>query len=134
MSDFKNKLHCNLLMQDVFCRDVVAFKKDIKNDYLIKSYRSQDRVVEDSCVKDKISIQEYPITPESVNSFQDCTNYKLDVDSAVSASPRGKNLGDVSAVQQLLQMSPEDLHSFFSTIQQKISDYKKPVNNEVDNK
>lgn len=123
----KKKLHCNLLQQDVYCRDVIVYKKDLKDDYAIKSYLSQDRVVEDHCVKDKISVQEYPITPETVNSYQDSTNYKLDVNAAVAAPSRGKNLGDVSSVQHLLQMSPEDLHSFFVTIQDKINSYKKSV-------
>lgn len=115
----KERVKMNLIEQNVFVR-VETPKLDLKDDCLIESYVSQDEVVENNSVVVKRTVQDYPITPDSVNSYADGTNYRLDVNSAVSRSAPGKNIGDVAALQDFLSKSPEEISSIFSELKSKI--------------
>ena len=53
---------------------------------------------------------DYPITKESVKSYESSTNYKTDLDGALRTNK--KNLGDISQVQQVMQ---DDARKFFET-------------------
>lgn len=109
------KVRMNLIQQDVYVRDA-CLGKDLKNDYHIDSYVTQDEVIENGNVVTKTRIEPYPITAESVNSFADGTNYRLDLERAASMKPTSPNLGDVSAMKQLLSMSPDELNALRSRL------------------
>lgn len=129
MSNCK-KLRMNLLQQDVYVRDVVQ-PFDEKKDHLIGTYISQDEVVRKNGVFVERTVQPYPITPDSVQSFADGTNYRLDVSRAVSSPAPGTNLGDVAAMQELLRLSPDELRARMDVLREIIASSKKPVEQTV---
>lgn len=116
---FCRRVRSSLLQQNVFIRDAVPVKVD-KRDFLIRSYVTQDEFLEGSSVVTKTREEPYPITPESVNSFSDGTNYRMDIQRAVSSSPLGRNLCDVASMQNLLSMSNEELDCYFANVREKI--------------
>lgn len=116
----KRKVKMNLIDQVVYICPFLS-PYDEKNDYLISSYSSQDEVLTDSGIEIKRSVQDYPITPESVNSYADGTNYRNDINAAVSRSAPGGNLGDVASIQALLSSCPEDVLSMLKSFSEKIS-------------
>lgn len=131
----KTRVPMNLIQQNVYVRDVSPFY-DEKKDFLIDSYVSQDEVVKSDGLKVERTVQDYPITPDSVNSYADGTNYRNDISAAVARSAPGRNIGDVAALQELLTKSPSEVSAFFASALEKInaskvaSDVEK-VNNEV---
>lgn len=130
----KIKIPMNLIQQNVYAQIEVEHK-DEKKDYLVKDYVSQDEVVESDGIKIKNTVQEYPHTPEAVNSYADGTNYRNDINAAVARSAPGKNIVDVAALQELFEKSPEQVTEFFKSALQKIYEAKKtqeaPAQSEV---
>lgn len=123
----KDKIKMNLIQQDVYA----VFSDDLyidDRDFLQKEYVSQDEIVEDSGIKIKRTVQEYPITPESVNSYADGTNYRNDLSAAANRPSPGHNVGDVAALQELFSRSPEEIKAFMESAIEKIKASKaKPV-------
>lgn len=115
----KDKVKMNLIQQDVFIR-AESPAVDIKKDYLISSYTSSDEVVQSDGVKIVNTVQEYPITPESVNSYADGTNYRIDPSAAASRGAPGVNVGDVAALQDLFSKSPDEIASALGALREKI--------------
>lgn len=106
------KLPMNLIEQNVFVRDIVSTGVVVdKNDYHIDSFVSSDEVVEGDNVVTRRTVHPYPINSESVTSYVDSTNYRLDLEHAASLPARGANLGDVDALKRVLQMTPDELSS-----------------------
>lgn len=126
----KSKVPMNLIQQDVFVKVACVGNVD-KNDYLVDSYVSQDELVKDNGTEIVDSVHDYPHTPEALNSYADGTNYKNDLVGAISRGPRGKNLGDVSALQEVLCKSPDEIATFFRDAAEKIAAAAKPVSSEV---
>lgn len=55
----------------------------------------------------------YPITPESVNSYVDSADYHRDpVGAVLSSSPR-KNLGDITAFQDVVNMDSDAARALY---------------------
>ncbi|WGL31196.1 hypothetical protein [Dipodfec virus UOA04_Rod_765] len=78
-----------------------------------RTYPSLRETPFQSGVKHEIVQEEYPITPESVASFEDSCDYKSDPLKASQAKPACDNLGDLRSAQDLLQnMNPDDLRHF----------------------
>lgn len=115
----KSKVKMHLIEQNVF---VLAHspKRVCKKDFLQDKYVSQDEVTEQDGVRVKRTEQDYPYTPETLNSYADGTNYRNDLNAAVSASAPGRNVGDISAIQELLTKSPEEIAAFFTSAVEKI--------------
>lgn len=122
----KDRVKMNLIQQDVFVRAVAPVVVN-KDDYLIGSYESLDEVVDDFGIRLVHTRQEYPITPDSVNSYADGTNYRLDSSAAVSRPAPGRNLGDVATLQELFEKSPQDIAAFFASALEKINASKNVV-------
>lgn len=123
----KQKVRFNLIAQDVYILPACGACED-KKDYLDKEYISQDEVTEGNSVVVKSTIQEYPITPESVNSFADGTNYRLDPAGAIArGGPAGRNIGDVAALQELLSKSPEEASKLLAKWSEMIAAAKAPA-------
>lgn len=108
----KQKVKMNLIQQDVFVRAVTE-GVDLKKDFLIDSYVSCDEVVKENGTEYVSTLQEYPITPDSVNSYADGTNYRNDLSAFGNRPAPGRNLGDVSAIQEILAQSPEKISELF---------------------
>lgn len=126
------KLRSNLLEQDVYVRDTRPTYVD-HNNYLVDEYLTMD-VVPDSeqrSMKERYSVEKYPVTPESVNSYADGTNYRLDVAQAVSNPAPGKNFGDVAAMRDILSLPREELLSRLDSIRQLVESSKNNVSCET---
>lgn len=98
-------LKSQLLQQNVFLRDTVP-AHDLKKGNECKDY--YDVFEEDVIDRDGFPVHRevlkkvpYPHTPESVQSFESSTDYKIDPSNARRVG--GVNLGDISAVQSLLR-------------------------------
>lgn len=102
-----------LIKQNVYARVFVPLE-DEKKDYLQESYVSQDEVTRPGGVFIEQTVRPYEITPEYVKSFSDGTNYRNDLDAFVNRLAPGKNIGDVSALQELLKKSPQEVQSMLA--------------------
>lgn len=99
----------NCLKQNCYVRCVTPFatQRAIKSP---KTYfELQEKQLSNGFVYDLVEC-DYPITKESVKSYESSTNYKTDLDGALRTNK--KNLGDISQVQQVMQ---DDARKFFET-------------------
>lgn len=99
MSEKKcKKVRMNLLAQD--CYIMHGPDPIDTNDYLIDTYTALDTVTKNGAIVDEFHEEKYPITPESVASYAaGCEAEKL---ASIGAPPRGRNLGDVRILQDIL--------------------------------
>lgn len=118
-------LKSQLLQQNVFLRDVVP-AYDLKKGNEIKEY--YDVFEEDVIDKDGFPVHRevmkkvpYPHTPESVQSFESSTDYKIDPSNARRSG--GVNLGDVSAVQSLFRSDSAAQNPEYQELLKKIVAY-----------
>lgn len=100
MSAKKNptrRVRCNLLEAEVYVRYPVCLidGKPVRQYCELQEIPCANGVIENYVAVD------YPITPESVNSYADSADYKKNPDIVMQAVPR-QNLGDISEVQKVL--------------------------------
>lgn len=113
------KVYSNILQQDCYIRDCrVAYDLASCNNpaSLESKYMSVDEIVVDNGVEVKTSLHDYPITPDSVNSYLDSVDYKSDLTKSVNSPPPGVNLGDVSAIQEFNSMSDSAKFSLYKEL------------------
>lgn len=115
------KVKFNLIQQNIYVRENAEQVVEDKQDYAVHSYESLDEVVTEKGVELVRSTQEYPITPESVNSFIEASNYKNNLEQALQASPRGQNIGDVAELQDILSRNPQAIADFFKSAVEKVN-------------
>lgn len=117
------KIHSNVLQQDIYVRDASA-ARDLKTDFLQKSYVAQDFKTEQGAVREVLHREPYPITPDYVNSFVDACDYRSDPLAAQvkSANDNRKNLGDVASLQNVYAMSAEQVSAYLSKLQNLYAD------------
>lgn len=100
MKDKKNpvrKVRCNLLQAEVYVRYPVCLIDGVR----VKKYcELQEQPCSNGIVEDYVSV-DYPITPDSVNSYADSSDYKKNPEVISQAVPR-QNLGDISELQKVL--------------------------------
>lgn len=127
------KLKTNLLEQEIRVRDVLP-ARDEKNDYHVDAFVSLDVIPDNETrsMVERVTVNPYPITGEYVNSFADSTNYRLDVAQAVSR-PAGHNLGDVSAMQELLSLSKEEFDSRIAKFRDMLAEHNKVPSEDLNN-
>lgn len=109
------KVKSNLLDLNVYTKPYVD-----ERDYLVDKYSSLDFVQEPTGVREYVHDCPYPITPDYVRSFAEGCDYRTDLNSAVNAPARGKNLGDVRAAQDFNKMDSFEISKQFSDIKNKI--------------
>lgn len=105
MKNERRPLKSQLLQQNVFLRDSVP-AYDLKKGNNQKEYYDvfeEDVIDKDGCPVHREVMKKvpYPHTPESVQSFESSTDYKIDPSNARRSC--GVNLGDVSALQSLFR-------------------------------
>lgn len=106
-----------------------------------KMYSELQMVQTPNGFEERVVEVEYPITADYVKSFEQSTDYKLDLDNAIANGQGGQNLGDVTFLQELYKMDTaqiEKLANNMKALTEKIkvqADTVKTVNNEkeVDN-
>lgn len=103
-----SRVMSNLIQQNVYIRDVVH-SSDIRSTSPVGSisFVSVEEDVKENSHSFKDVKYPYPITPEYVSSFASSVDYKTN-QSAMNANSGRVNLGDVSKVQEFLNLSDVD--------------------------
>lgn len=109
----------NLIAQDCYVRDCCPFE-ELREVVAPGAYTTLNEKVFNS---DKGTSYEqefvevpYPITPESVNSYVDSADYHRDPVGAVLASSPRKNLGDVTAFQDVMSMDSDSARALYAQL------------------
>lgn len=121
MSVKTNRLQSNLLQQNVYVRDCVESPVDLRRGFIPCTYFSLDQVVQDDGVKEVLTEHEYPVTPESVNSYVSSCDYRLDPAGAIAGSVKRQNLGDVRAMQDVSKMDADQAQALLSSLQARLA-------------
>lgn len=110
------KVYSNLLAQNVYVRDCCP-TLDSPLERPEPTYLSLDEVVTGSGVEIFEKIEEYPITPEYVDSFVEGSDYRTNLaESAVQSAQRASsrvNLGDIRTAQDILSKNPDVVNSLY---------------------
>lgn len=113
------KVYSNLLAQNVYVRDC-CLNLDKPLDVPEPTYISLDEVITDKGVEIVEKVEEYPITPEYVDSFVAGSDYRNNLAEAVvqSANRAGSqtNLGDIRSVQDVLAKNPDVVNALYSQL------------------
>lgn len=108
----------NVLKQNVYVRDCVdAFDLRFGNPRC--KYYSLDDVVEGDGIRQVVTEQEYPVTPESVNSYRDGCDYRFDPAGAIARGVKRQNLGDVRQMQEVMNMDAEEAAAQYALLKQR---------------
>ncbi|WGL31161.1 hypothetical protein [Dipodfec virus UOA04_Rod_754] len=112
-------IRTGLIQQNCFIRDFVRL--DVCDTPVQDSYMSLDEEVTSQGVKLVETVHDYPITPEYVDSFVDCADYRRDPASAVANAPTRQNLGDIVDLQKASKMSLSDAAVLLNQLQKKFA-------------
>lgn len=115
------RIKSNLLMQDLYLRDIVV-PKDIHTEYGAPQYfELQQKPLEHGIgIQETLVPVDYPISPENVKSQASGCDYKVDPNAAIARSVSRKNLGDITSMQELLQMDTADAMRLYKDLGDKI--------------
>lgn len=91
------KVRCNLLQAEVYVRYPVCL---IDGAPVRRYCELQEQPCSNGIIEHCVEV-DYPITPESVNSFADSADYKKNPEVINQAVSR-QNLGDISEIQKVL--------------------------------
>lgn len=95
--------------QDCYVLPVVP-PYDKRTQYHPKSYKVYAKVRDERNRRvGKVVEREYPVTPESVKSFRDVSDYRADPAAAVASAPSRQNLGDIRDLQSIAKMDDTQL-------------------------
>lgn len=108
----------NLLQQDVYVRDLRC-SKPLAFHRCPSTYFAEFVEVKDNSEVHSLKEVDYPITPEYVNSFVDSVDYRINPLDCPQ-QPRGKNLGDVTCVQELFGLDSSVLQSKISELRSQL--------------
>ncbi len=91
------RIRCNLLEAEVYVRFPVC----IINGKPVRRYcELQETPCNNGVIENYVQV-DYPVTPESVNSYADSADYKKNPEVITKAVPR-QNLGDITELQKVL--------------------------------
>lgn len=111
------KVKTNVLLQNCFVREFVRSDRSVAQP---SQYLAVDEKIRDdgSGVDLVYHVEDYPITPEYVNSFVDSSDYHNDPLGAMaraSLSPR-VNLGDITALQEVAKLDATSARELYSAL------------------
>lgn len=110
------KVHSNIIAQDCYIRDVTP-KVVKRSEYASRRFPSLVEVPDSVGVHYDLRDFDYPITPESVKSYVDSTDYKRDPAAAIAAGARGVNLGDITEAQRIVNSDVSTVRSTLERFQ-----------------
>lgn len=123
-----SRIVSNLLQQNCYVRDVTR-SVDLKSPSSSDSqYLSLDEEQTDEGFKIKKNLYPYPITPDYVASFADSSDYRRDPANSVVSGVKGKNIGDCTDFQKIMNMDSSDMYALYNQLKTKFS---KPVSQTV---
>lgn len=125
MKSERRPLKSQLLQQNVFLRDTVP-AYDLKKGNESKEYYDvfeEDVIDKDGCPVHREVLKKvpYPHTPETVQSYESSTDYKVDPSNVRRSG--GVNLGDISGVQSLFRSDNAAQNPEFKDFLKKIVAY-----------
>lgn len=107
------KLPCNLLINNLRFLNAQEITKvnleKARRNKSKKMYSEYQMIQTENGFEEKLVEVEYPITADYVKSFEQSTDYRLDVDNAIANGKGGQNVGDVAFLQELFKMDTEQL-------------------------
>lgn len=112
------RVNSNLLQQNCYVRDS-RVRVDLVNHCQNYQYTSLDEELTKNGLKVKSVVNDYPITPEYVNSFVNSTDYHVDPLNAVNNGVKRFNLGDVSGIQDILSLDTASIRPLYEQLKQK---------------
>ncbi|UPW40990.1 hypothetical protein [Sigmofec virus UA08Rod_5838] len=127
-----SRVQSNLLQQNCYIRDV-SRSVDLKTSVSDLVYESLDEVRSDNGVSFEKKEYPYHITPQYVNSFVESSDYRRDPISAINNGVSRQNLGDISAMQEVLNMDASSQRVLFEQLQAKFNSVGKSSENSVNN-
>lgn len=109
----------NLIQAEVYAQnpELLTGKKGVKSP--VSYVELRERVAGNAVFEELVEVP-YPVTPESVASFEASTDYKRDIESAMNAPARGVNLGDIVDMQRVMAMDKEEAQKLVASLNQKI--------------
>lgn len=107
-----------LIQQNCYIRDVTRCSETTSD--IPKQYISLDEITTDNGIQIVETIHDYPITPSSVNSYYEGTNYKNDPQQAIAQAPQRVNLGDITELQKVDSMDMESAMALYQKLRTKI--------------
>lgn len=115
------RVKVNTLVQNCFTRDFV--KVETKAVQQSKKYKSLEEIKLPNGRVYELVEKDYPITPESVTSYADGADYRLDPQRAIENAPKRVNLGDVGEVQEFIKANPMEAVRLYRDIGAKLEAY-----------
>lgn len=110
-----------LVTMNLLRAQVYAYRNElpteIRHNQPQKTYFELQQMEYENGIKEEYVEVDYPITPDYVKSFESSANYKNDLQTAITAQPRGVNLGDVTAIQELTRMDMAEVQKLRSELE-----------------
>lgn len=122
------RVRSHLLNLECYVRDP-KLVMDLGTKYPSKKYvELQRKTVQNGIVETPVEV-DYLITPVSVASYRESTDYKSNPAqaAAVGAMNKRKNLGDVSKLQEIMQMDSTQLQLVASAYQRAMESVQKAI-------
>ncbi|QXN75166.1 hypothetical protein [Microvirus mar34] len=119
MSDQPRKLHTNIIQQNCYIRDFAPGYDSIHEP--LSTFESIDEVTTPHGIELHVSTHDYPITPEYVDSFAQSADYRTDVAGSIARSVPGKNLGDITEIQNVSSMDMEHARALYSQLSERFA-------------
>ena len=110
------KVHSNILAQDCYIREITP-KVVRKSEYKPRKFTSLVEVSDTLGIRYELKEFDYPVTPESVKSYVDSTDYKRDPAAAIGLPARGVNLGDMTTLQSIVNSDVSAVRSTLEKLQ-----------------
>lgn len=114
-----NKVRLNIIQAEVYARNpqVLTGVRGKRSGEVY--YELRERVQGNATYNELVPVP-YPVTAESVNSFETSTDYKRDVESAMNMPARGVNLGDIVDMQRVMSMDKAEAQRLIGELNSKI--------------
>lgn len=117
----KRPVPTSLLQQNCYLLDATVSSSVSASTAAKKTYTSLDEVTDVTGVKLVQTENDYPITPEYVDSFSESSDYRNDVVGAISSAPKRRNLGDITEFQNVASMDMESARALYKQLQDKFA-------------
>lgn len=119
MKNQTKKVRLNIIQAEVYARNpqILTGVNGKRSDSVY--YELRERAQGNAIFNELVPVP-YPVTAESVNSFETSTDYKRDIESAMNMPARGVNLGDVVDMQRIMSMDRSEAQKLIGELNAKI--------------
>lgn len=107
----------NCYIHDWFDDSKKSIQK-VKTNFPKTYHECIEKVCDDGSYHVNVEEVEYPISEDTLNSYLDSTDYRLDPLSAVQNAPSRQNVGDVRELMQMLRLDSVDIEQAMEKLKQ----------------